>query len=100
VAVVDEGCPVLENSSTCPRIPLRARIIVVRPGSAERVSAAETGPDGAFQIGLAPGSYELRGENRTGAPIPTAMPVPVSVRAGEFTSVTVVFDSGVRAPGN
>lgn len=78
---------------------MRARIVAMRAGSAERAGAVETGSDGAFQMVLPPGSYDVRGENLTGAPYPAAMPVPVSVRANEFAAVTVVFDSGVRGPG-
>lgn len=69
-----------------------------RAGSVERVAAVETGADGQFRIPLAPGDYELRGENLTGAPVPTAMPVPVTVMGGEFAQITVRFDSGVRGP--
>jgi hypothetical protein len=96
MAVVDVGCPVLEGSSPCPEVPLRARIVVRRVGTGERVTAAESGADGRFRIVLAAGRYELLGENLAGAPVPTAMPVPVTVGAGEFVSVTVRFDSGVR----
>jgi hypothetical protein len=100
VAMVDVGCPVLEGSSPCPEVPLRARIVVRRVGTGDRVTAVESGVDGRFRVLLAPGRYELRGENLAGAAVPTAMPVPVTVRAGEFVSVTVRFDSGVRgAPG-
>ncbi len=98
IAVVDIGCPVLENSSTCPQVPLQTRIIAVRAGSIEQVAVNDTRADGTFSIELAPGSYELRGADPAGAALPVAVPVPVVVRSGEFTSVTVVFDSGVRVP--
>jgi hypothetical protein len=96
--VVDIGCPVLENASACPLVPLRARITAVRPGSTQPAAVVESAADGAFSIGLQPGVYEIRGENLSSAPMPTAMPVSVTVRAGEYTPVTVVFDSGVRGP--
>ncbi len=98
VAVVDAGCPVLEHASTCPQMPLRARIVALRAGTTERVVTVETDPDGAFRFSLAPGAYQIQGENLTGAALPTAMPVPATVRANEYTHVTVVFDSGVRGP--
>lgn len=99
VAVVDVGCPVLEDASVCPRVPLRARIVALRSGTTQRVAAVETSSDGAFHMVLAPGAYQLQGENLTGAAYPTAMPVPVTVRENEIAHVTVVFDSGIRAPG-
>jgi hypothetical protein len=95
-AVVDIGCAVLENSAPCPRTPLRARILVFEAGSIDRTAAVETGDDGRFWISLTPGEYELRGENVTGQPVPVAMPVTVTVRAGEYGDVTIEFDSGVR----
>lgn len=99
-AVVDEGCPVLEGTSPCPEVPLPARVVVVDAVTAGEVTAVRTDADGRFRIPLPPGSYQLRGENLTGAALPTALPVPVTVRAGEFTEAIVRFDSGVRgAPG-
>ncbi|HEV7900015.1 MAG TPA: hypothetical protein VGP31_19455 [Planosporangium sp.] len=53
---------------------------------------------GYFRVVLAPGGYVLKPENLTGAPVPTARPVPVQVSAGRFTTVSVHFDSGVRGP--
>ena len=96
--VVDIGCPVLEGASSCPEVPLRARVVVLRVNSTENVAMVETGTDGRFRILLPPGGYELRGENLTGAPVPAAMPVVATVVANEFTQVTVRFDSGVRGP--
>ena len=97
-AVVDIGCPVLQDASACPRVPLRARISAVLSGAAQPAAVVQTKADGTFEIGLPPGVYELRGDNLSGAPVPSAMPVAVTVRAGEFVQVTVVFDSGVRGP--
>lgn len=96
--VVDVGCPVLEGTSPCPEVPLQARVVALRANSTERVATVETGADGRFRIPLPPGGYELHGENLTDAPVPTAMPVPVTVVDGEFAQVTVRFDSGVRGP--
>ena len=87
------------NSTRCfPEVPLQARVVVLRANTTEEVAMVETGADGRFSIPLPPGSYELYGENLAGAPVPTAMPVAVTVMAGEFSEVTVRFDSGVRGP--
>jgi len=96
VAVVDAGCAVLEGSAPCPELPLRARIVVLRDGSTNRVTAVESGTDGRFRVELAPGRYVLKGENLAGTPVPTAMPVPVTVAPGRFVAATVRFDSGIR----
>ena len=97
--MVDVGCPVLEGTSPCPEVPLQARVTVLRADSAGRVAVVETDTDGRFRVPLPPGRYELRGENLAAAPVPTAMPVSVTVVDGEFARVTVRFDSGVRGPG-
>jgi hypothetical protein len=89
---------VLEDASPCPQVPLRARISVVQPGSAQPAAVVQTMTDGTFDIGLAPGVYELRGENLSGAPKPSAVPVTITVHPGEFARVTIQFDSGVRGP--
>lgn len=100
-ATVDAGCPVLEGSSPCPRVPIRARILVKLPGRDVRLSAVETADDGRFEIVLAPGSYELQGQNLAGQPVPSAMPVTVTVHPGQFTDAMIEFDSGIRgAPPN
>jgi hypothetical protein len=94
--MVDRGCPVLEGSSSCPEVPLRARVVAVRTGSGAPVGAVESGADGRFRLELEPGRYELSGQNLTGAPVPTAMPVQVTVDPGAFVRVVVHFDSGIR----
>src|SRR5215218_7443264 len=67
-AVVDIGCPVLEGASVCPRVPLPARISAVQSGATQPVAVVQTIADGAFEMGLLPGVYELRGENLSRAP--------------------------------
>lgn len=96
MATVDVGCPVLEGSSPCARKPLRARIKVLRLPAQELVAVIDTAEDGRFLVELAPGSYELRGEDVNGVGVPSAMPLPVNVTVGAVSEVTVQFDSGVR----
>lgn len=99
VAVVDAGCPVLDAGTSCPDVPLRARVVVLR--STDRVAVTETDPKGRFRAVLPPGSYVLHGENLDNAAVPSAMPISVTVHPGEFTEVTIRFDSGIRGvPGS
>ena len=92
---VDAGCPVLRADQTCPTRPLQARITVTVPGGSV-VAAATSGADGRFRLPLAPGSYVLTCRNTTGAAVPTALPMRLRVQAGQWTHLTVTFDSGVR----
>lgn len=95
--VVDVGCPVVRGTSGCPLRPLRARIVVVR-GYSDVVAQVDSGADGRFRIPLDPGAYVLRPDNLASAPVPSARPMEVTVRAGAFARVVVRFDSGVRGP--
>jgi hypothetical protein len=95
--VVDQGCPVLPVDSPCPQRPLPARVLVLNQKGAE-VTRTDTNERGEFRIELAVGSYILQGQNLTGAPLPTATPVPVNVQKGQMQEVTIKFDSGVRGP--
>ena len=96
-ALVDEGCPVLPVGSQCPQRPLRARVIVLDSKGTE-IARTDTSDTGKFVVPLAAGDYVLQGQNLTGAPLPSATPVPATVRDGALTSVTINFDSGVRGP--
>jgi hypothetical protein len=93
---VDAGCPVLRGGQTCPTHPIQARVTVTALGGNTAVAHATSTPDGRFRVGLAPGTYVITCQNTTGAAVPTAMPVQVRVRPGQWTQVTVDFDSGVR----
>jgi len=96
--VVDQGCTVIRGSTPCPTEPLRARVVAIHAGSTATAGSTESDVDGRFRISLPPGQYVLHPQNLSGAPVPTAMPVPVEVRSGSYVEVTVQFDSGVRGP--
>lgn len=94
--VTDVGCPTPQGSSACPEVPLRAKVTALRAGSGESAAVVESGEDGGFLLDLPPGSYELRAENLAGGPVPTAMPLVVTVEADLLLPVTVRFDSATR----
>jgi hypothetical protein len=95
-AVVDVGCPALPTGQDCPTRPLTARLDLHPVGSAGPSVSEVTGADGHFTIDLPPGTYELVATEPRGAPLPSAEPMTVTVLEGEYTEVTVTFDSGVR----
>ncbi|MET1086756.1 MAG: carboxypeptidase-like regulatory domain-containing protein [Arthrobacter sp.] len=92
---VDAGCPETINSTPCTAVPLPARI-TIRDAAGVTVQETNTDEHGDFQLELQPGTYELRAANLSGAPMPSAPPEDVAVKAGSFTEVKVEFDSGVR----
>ena len=95
-AMVDGGCLMTRGASPCPDKPLACRITVVNADSARTVATATSDDNGYFRVELPPGHYVIRPENLTGAVVPVAQPLAVTIVAGRFTSVTVSFDSGIR----
>lgn len=93
---VDAGCLPSPDLTPCPRVPLPARLRFVQLDHSAPDVDIRTEEDGTFTVELAPGHYEVIPENLTGAPYPQANPMTVTVRKGEFTVITVMFDSGVR----
>lgn len=93
VALIGPQCPVQSEAMPCPDLPHSATIEVVEAGGGW-VTRVRTGPDGRFRVGLEPGSYRLL--PLSGDPFPVATNVDVGVSEGEWSSVTVRFDTGIR----
>jgi hypothetical protein len=96
VTDVDIGCPPSPDATPCPRRPLAARLRFIRRDRDAPDVEVRTGEDGTFTVELPPGRYEVVPDNLTGAPYPRADRMTVEVRQAEFTTITVMFDSGVR----
>lgn len=95
VTVVDAGCLVLPVEEDCPDRPLPARIVVADT-EGKVVGRTSSDQTGTFELALPPGNYQIHASKMEGAPLPEAEQVTVGVRRGEFTRVTIRFDSGVR----
>jgi hypothetical protein len=93
---IDGGCPVIRAGTPCPDRPLSARITVTRTGSDTVITTITSDADGEFRIPLPPGTYLLRPDNLAGARYPAAQPTTITVRSGQFTQVTIAFDSGIQ----
>ena len=96
IAVVDGGCPKITDAHACPELPMKARVTVTKPRTESIVGKVVTDSNGRFTIALAPGTYALNATNLTGAPVPRARSLPVTVAAHAFATVRIRFDSGVR----
>ena len=94
--MVDGGCPVEIEASPCPQKPVSARITVVLSSSGAIVTVVTSDAEGRFRVGLPAGSYALHAVNLTGAPYPRSSPVNLVVQSGSYTTVTVLFDSGIQ----
>jgi hypothetical protein len=86
-------CPVMQVGTECPDLPYQATLTVLKPNSQE-VTRFETDEDGRFRVALPPGEYILHPES------PNVMPFAgeqtFTVFPGEFTQITVHYDSGIR----
>jgi hypothetical protein len=96
VTNVDAGCPPSPDATPCPHRPLDARLRFIPQDHDAPDVEVRTGEDGAFTVELPPGRYLVEPDNLTGTPYPYANPLTVEVRRGEFTTIIVTFDSGVR----
>jgi hypothetical protein len=93
-AVVGPMCPVEIAGTPCPDRPLQTTFEVV-DASGKVVATVSTGKDGSFEASLAPGRYVLRAA-ASNPSLPFLKEMTVRVKAGEFTSLVVHFDSGIR----
>ena len=96
--MVDQGCPTLKRGQTCSLVPHPATIeLVAASGGTTVVARGRAGAaDGRFRIAVPAGRYVVTARNLDGLPVPSAKPVDVTVPDGEYVSVTIQFDSGVR----
>ena len=90
-AVISPACPV--EPCTVAEPPYEGSF-VVRKGD-NVVTTVKTDAEGRFEVRLAPGAYLLQSEAEAEA-LPLLKPVEATVRAHEFTNVTLAFDSGIR----
>ena len=88
-------CPVVTGGSPCPDKPVSAEVVAMRLDD-RKVFTVQSGSDGRFRLALGPGTYEVQALVTAGAMF--AKPVNVTVPPGEFVSVDVLLDTGIREP--
>ncbi len=85
-------CPVVMLNDPCPDRPYQA-IVDVLDASGKQVAQFQSDTLGHFKVALAPGAYTIQPQ---GAGITRAPQQDVTVVAGRFTPVEIVYDSGIR----
>ena len=90
------NCPVAGEGSPCPDIPAEAEIQVTDPSTQEVILVTQSGADGRFRIGLPPGEFVLLALPLNSRLAPGGKPVPVTVVADRFLTVTLHIDTGMR----
>ena len=96
--LISGSCPVLSTDAPCPPEPFAATI-VLEPHDGSTPTELSVGPSGHFRLLLEPGQYRLVPEQPIPGAPPFAEPQEVTVRLGESTMVTIVYDGGVRGAG-
>ena len=88
-------CPVARAGEACPDRPYQATLKILT-ASGNTVARIVTNADGTFRITLLPGNYILRPETPQNQPLSRAQDQQFTVTAGQFTEVSVKYDSGIR----
>lgn len=73
--------------------PYSAQLVIL-DGDNLLVARVNSAADGSFRLDLPPGEYVITPQN--GDPLPVAQPINVTVTAGEYATVQVNYDSGIR----
>lgn len=88
------ACPgPVQIDTPCPDTPIQATVTVLN-ARAEQVAQVESDAQGYFTIHLTPGTYTLQPEPLN--VLQHAAPVTVTVAAGDYVTVIITYDSGIR----
>ena len=94
-ALVGPVCPVVIEEKDCSDQPYQATI-TVNSLEGREIVRFQTDEDGIFSVPLPPGEYILHPETPPDKPLPFAEEQRFTVLPGEYSRLTVLFDSGIR----
>lgn len=86
-------CPVVQAGTPCPDQPYQAAIAVLDKNG-RQVAQFQSDAQGRFLVSLAPGTYTVRPGSPDG--FTRAGEQTVTVVSGQYTQVTITYDSGIR----
>lgn len=94
--LIGPTCPVVRTDNPdCADKPYQATLTVLTV-SGQKVTQFTTEADGKFHVSLNPGDYILHPESPNGKSMPFGREQPFTVTAGQFTQLSVSYDSGMR----
>jgi hypothetical protein len=93
LTVAGPQCPVQIAGQPCPPKPVSARV-VVEDAAGHQVTAFTSDPQGRFRVQLPAGEYVLVSSGDPGSLL--LKPVQVTVLAGRYADVQLMFDTGIR----
>lgn len=85
--------PVSIGATECQDQPYQANITIL-DANKDQITQFQTDSNGYFKIPLAPGTYILHPESDK--PLPNAADQIVIVTEGQFTQVSIIYDTGLR----
>lgn len=94
-AVQGPICPVVRKDEECPDSPYQA-LLTVRSPEGREIVQVQADEQGYFYIPLPPGSYVLHPESPEDSPFPYADEQTFVVYPGQFTTIMVLYDTGIR----
>jgi hypothetical protein len=95
--VLGPTCPVGQDPGANDPVPCvtpYAASLVVTDSESAVVAHVSSGADGRFTVDLPPGEYVVT--PATSDSYPSAQPVSVVVAAGQYASVQINYDTGIR----
>jgi len=92
--IIGPVCPVIQQGEDCSDRPYQATLTVNDPNG-RKIVQVEADQDGQFKIPLEPGNYILVPESK-GLMVPFASQQPFTVTEGNYTQLTIAYDSGIR----
>lgn len=93
--MIGPTCPVERINSPCPDRPYAGEVSV-RDQSGSQVADVHADDSGRFRIVLTAGTYELVPVSPHPGVPPFGKPQTITVVSGQYTRVTVEYDSGIR----
>ena len=89
------NCPVVRSDTLCPDSPYEAELVVL-DADGDEVKRVRSEQDGSYEVALKPGVYRMVPQSPPGLPLPFASEFAVTVRADEWVTVDIAYDSGIR----
>lgn len=86
-------CPVEQLNDPCPDKPFQATLAVLDTHG-KKVMQFQTDASGYYHMALTPGNYLMHPESP--GVMPHASEQPFIVQADQFTTLDIVYDSGIR----
>jgi hypothetical protein len=94
--LIGPTCPVVQQGKECPDKPYQAALTVLDSSGTRKIARFQTDTEGRFRLPLAPGNYILHPETPENMPMPIAPEQNFTVTDGQFTQISVAYDSGIR----